>query len=93
LREDIREQSLAFAMLARFDHGAIHYPCLTVNPHVQIFEMLLRMLATGRMLPQKLKLLFLCDDFPRHNVEEIGSKDTFERHRIVLHLEPPIFHG
>jgi hypothetical protein len=93
IREDIREQSLALRRVGRLDHGTIHNARVAVNPHVQIFEMLPRMLANGRMLAQKLKVLFLCDDFPRHNVQEIGSKDTFERHRIVPHLEPPIFQG
>jgi hypothetical protein len=48
--------------------------------------MLLRTLATRRMLAQKLKVLVLRDNCPRDNVQEIRSKDTFESHRIVLHL-------
>jgi hypothetical protein len=40
IHEDIRKQSLALAMFGRFDHGAIHNSCFTVNPYVQIFEML-----------------------------------------------------
>ena len=73
-------------MFGRFDHGTIHNSCLTVNPYMQIFEMLLRTLATGRMLAQKPKVLILCDDCTRHHVQEIRSKDTFKSHRIVLHL-------
>ena len=73
-------------MLGRIDHGAIHNSCFTVNPYVQIFEMLLRTLATRRMLAQKLKVLVLRDNCPRDNVKEIRSKNIFESHRIVLHL-------
>ena len=58
---------------------------------MQIFETLLRTLATRRMLAQKLKVLVLCDDCARHHVQEIRSKDTFESHRIVLYLQPPVF--
>ena len=48
IREDICEQSLALAMLGRLDHGTIHNSCLTVNPYMQIREMLLRTPATPR---------------------------------------------
>src|SRR6266568_3000912 len=86
IREDICEQSLAHAMFGRLDHGAIHNSYLTVNPYMQICEMLLRTLATCTMLAQKLKVLVLGDDCPRHHVQKIRSKNAFESHRIVLHL-------
>ena len=87
IREDICEQRLALAMFGRLDHGAIHNSCLTVNPYMQICEMLLGTLGTGcGMLAQKLKVLVLGDDCPRHHVQKIRSKNTFESHGIVLHL-------
>ena len=48
--EDICEQSLAFAVVSRFDHGAIHNSCVTINPYMQIFETLFWTLSTRRML-------------------------------------------
>ena len=38
--EDICEQNLALAVVSRFDHGAIHNSCFTINPYMQIFETL-----------------------------------------------------
>ena len=51
--EDICEKCLAFAAVSRFDHGAIHNSCFTVNPYMQILETLLWTFATCRMLAQK----------------------------------------
>jgi len=86
IRENICEQCLAFAVVGLFDYGAIHNARVAVDPYVQIFETLLRTLAADRMLALKLKVLFLCNDCPRHNVQEIRSEDALESYRIVFRL-------
>src|SRR6266478_9378471 len=50
IREDVREQSLVFAAVSRFDYGAIHDPCVTINSYIEIFEALVRVLLGPGML-------------------------------------------
>ena len=78
--EDICEQSLALAVVSRFNHGAIHNSCFTINPYMQIFETLLWTFPTRRMLAQKPEVLVLCDNCPgttcRKSEARISSRAT-----------------
>ena len=47
IREDICKQCLALNVVGRFDHDAIHYARLAVNPYVKIFETLLQTLPAA----------------------------------------------